>query len=187
MFFRYLILELCEGTLNDYFNGLDPNWDGNKYMGPVPADADALYQLADGLNYIHENMLVHRNINARNILISSPSASNDPVLLKIADFGFSKSTNDRGSFSIGNKSNGSINHVTAAPELLQEGRERADQMSDIFSMGCMFFTYLTKGKHIFLKDGDANPYAIPINILNGNYWLQGEALGLLVTYIFTKN
>lgn len=175
-----MVLERCDGTLYDYFNALNPEWSGNKYCGPIPEDADALYQMADGLRYIHENNFVHRDIEPGNILISSSSSTN--VLLKISDFGFCKATNRSGSYSFGNSIMQVINNITTAPELLKAAarntKTRANQMSDVFSLGCVFFSYLTRGKHLFMSDGDTSLYDIPKNILDGtrdeNYYLQGR-------------
>ncbi len=168
---RYLILEWCNGTLHDYFTG--------KYDGPVPRDADALYQLAHGLDYIHERRFVHRDIKSDNILILSKDANN-PVLLKISDFGFCKPTNGNGSYSTGNNSAPKLNQVTTAPEMLKDDTRRANQKSDIFSLGCVFFNFLTKGQNLFLtREDENNSYAIPLNITKGKYWLEG----LIFNYI----
>jgi len=174
---RYLVLEKCEGTLQQYFDTLkagssqeieDDNHK-NKYQGPKPPnDVEALRQLASGLIYIHNQKFVHRDLKSDNILISSFGD------LKISDFGFCKPTNGSGSFSIG-RSKQKINNVTSAPELLQ-GRaraERANQKCDIFSLGCVFFTFLTRGSHLFQETDDQNAHIIPTNILKGHYWLKG--------------
>ncbi|KAI9551110.1 hypothetical protein GHT06_004038 [Daphnia sinensis] len=61
--FTYLVLELCAGTLTDFCGG--------KYNGlMLPPDELVLYQIANGLNYIHSRDLVHRDVKPDNILIS---------------------------------------------------------------------------------------------------------------------
>ena len=163
--YRYLILEWCNGTLHDYFTG--------KYDRSVPEDTDALYQLAHGLDYIHKRRFVHRDIKSDNILILFDEVTNGPVLLKISDFGFCKPTNGNGSFSTGNNSAPKFNQVTTAPEIMPDTR-RANQKSDIFSLGCVFFNFLTKGQNLFLtKEDENNSYAIPLNITKGKYWIEG--------------
>ena len=100
--------------------------------------------------------------------------------LKISDFGFCKQTNGSGSFSIGIMSQQKINYVTSAPELLEGKAERANQMSDIFSLGCLFFTFLTRGSHLFQETDDQNAHIIPTNILEGRYWLEGGYMILII-------
>ena len=62
-----------------------------------------------------------------------------------------------------------------APEILKlsdketEGRERVQVTSDIFSMGCLFYGFLTKGKHPF-----GSGFAIPVNILSSQFNLSGN-------------
>ena len=58
-----------------------------------------MYQLAIGLEHIHEQGLVHRDLKPENVLIWV-SPKNGEVLMKWADFGLSKSVNERGTFSM---------------------------------------------------------------------------------------
>ena len=144
---RYIVLELCAGTLQDVCN--------KEYKGPplpaLPPDATVLHQIACGVNYIHSKELVHRDIKPANILISLT----DPVVIKIADFDHTKPTTI----------NGSCSHSTAgtprwypaecftnAPQNLRKiknGKRRDSIKRDIFSTGLVFFYYLTRGHHLF--------------------------------------
>ena len=134
------MLELCAGTLEEFVNG--------KYKGPMPTDAQILYQIACGLNYIHLMKLVHRDIKPENILISIT----DPVRMKIADFGLSKDTNTRGTFTVSGIK-GTLNWI--APECFpsqdseEDVEKRGSVKSDIFSAGCVFFYFATRGIHLF--------------------------------------
>ena len=138
------MLELCAGTLEEFVNG--------KYKGPMPTDAQILYQIACGLNYIHSKKLVHRDIKPENILISLT----DPVRMKIADFGLSKHTSDRGTFAVSGI-RGTRDWI--APECFppqnseEEIGKRGSVKSDIFSTGCVFFYFVTRGIHLF-GEGD---------------------------------
>ena len=101
-----MILELCDATVEDYCSG--------KYKGEIPPDPNALYQMADGLDYIHSNSLVHRDISTGNVLIKSTSSG---ALMKISDFGFCKPVSESGSFSMSQGYTGTKRFV--APELLR--------------------------------------------------------------------
>ena len=145
---RYIVLELCAGTLQDVCN--------KEYKGPplpaLPPDATVLHQIACGLSYIHSEHLAHRDIKPTNILISLT----DPVRMKIADFGHTKPTNLDGWFSY-SAGTGSICWVPAEcfTNALQNvpkdenGKRRDSIKRDIFSTGLVFFYYLTRGHHLF--------------------------------------
>jgi serine/threonine protein kinase len=142
----------------------------------MPPEPDALYQMADGLSYIHSRNLVHRDVSTGNVLI----AKNDHqvILLKISDFGFCKPASNTGSFSMSEGSKGTKKYV--APEMLKlmdqrSGGEkpRGNASSDIFSMGCLFFTYLTKGLHPF---SDGSIHTIPLNIIDNRQYLGSNSI-----------
>ena len=161
---RYLILELSLGTVEDYCNG--------KYTAVMPLEPDALYHMADGLSYIHSKNLVHRDVSTGNVLIAKNHEQ--VILLKFSDFGFCKPATDTGSFSISEGSKGTRKFV--APEMLKlmdlKGEKpRGNASSDIFSLGCLFFTYLTKGLHPF---SDGSVHRIPLNIIDNKQYLESN-------------
>ncbi|KAI9561049.1 hypothetical protein GHT06_012005 [Daphnia sinensis] len=158
--FKYLILERGLGTVNDYCE--------DKYNGKVPAEPAALYQMADGLSYIHGRGLVHRDISTGNVLFV---LCGDEVVMKIADFGFCKPASENGSFSMSEGAKGTRRFL--APELLRimgnrNEKPRGKITSDIFSLGCLFFVFLTKGIHPF---SDGSIHTISLNILGNNQFL----------------
>ncbi|KAI9561072.1 hypothetical protein GHT06_012028 [Daphnia sinensis] len=163
--FKYFYLEFCEATIGDYNKGT--------YTGPMPpSEADSLHQMASGLSYIHAMGQVHRDIKEDNVLIHISST------LKISDFGFSKPTTASGSYSLKSGIKGTQNYFS--PELLKLAEEqasfgilahqRSNISSDVFALGCVFFSYLTKGKHPF---ADARgSFFIPANVLEGKCKLE---------------
>ena len=138
------MLELCAGTLEQFIK--------EEYKGPMPPDEIVLYEIACGVAYIHSKKLVHRDIKPENILISLTDT--DPVMMKVSDFGLSKSVNSRGSYSVSGIKG---THNWMAPELLEladseeEITKRGSVQSDIFSTGCVFFYFATRGIHLFGK------------------------------------
>ena len=129
----------------------------------LPSVEIVLLQITCGVNYIHSKNLVHRDIKPENILISKKN----PVTIKIADYGLAKPTNLNGSFSQ-NEAVGTYNWI--APECLLDSEEdenrkkRGTVQSDVFSLGCVFFYYVTGKKHPFGK----NPGEINKNIPKNN-------------------
>ena len=143
---RYIVLELCAGTLEDVCD--------KEYNGPaLPPDEIVLHQIACGVAHIHSKELVHRDIKPANILISLT----DPVVIKIADFDHTKPTTKNGSFTY-SAGTGTMCWVpaecftNARPSLWKygnDGKRRDSIKRDIFSTGLVFFYYLTRGQHLF--------------------------------------
>ncbi|XP_046461319.1 uncharacterized protein LOC124207753 isoform X2 [Daphnia pulex] len=138
-----LVLELCAGTLKDYCN--------DNYNGPeLPSDGLVLYQITNGLNYIHSQGLVHRDVKPDNILISMTT----PIQIKLSDFGFVKKTSPQGSYTQ-SVLKGTLKWM--APEILEHWMNntspndlpRGTIQSDTFAAGCVFFFFLTRGRHPF--------------------------------------
>ncbi len=173
MDYRYFYLELCLATIGDYCKG--------KYAGPMPPEANSLHQMASGLAYIHSIGLVHRDIKEDNVLIYK--SAEDRIWLKISDFGLCKLTSASGSYSMRSGVKG--NQKFFSPELLQLAdqqarsfdsvvHQRSNVSSDVFALGCLFHSYLTKGKHPF--SDSRGSFFIPINILEGKFHLDGKRI-----------
>jgi serine/threonine-protein kinase/endoribonuclease IRE1 len=153
------VLELCDGTLTQCI--------AKEYKGPeLPPDGIVLYQIANGLHYIHSRNLVHRDVKPDNILISITT----PVQMKLSDFGLVKKISPQGTFT---QSGLKGTEKWMAPEILELLKLMEDDsnielphgtiQSDTFAAGCVFFYFLTRGKHPFGKS-----YQIMMNILNNN-------------------
>ncbi len=181
-------MELCIGTVRNYINCDDRLIDSK-----MPSDIEALCQMANGLDYIHSKNVVHRDIKPDNVLIS-PS-----YILKISDFGFSKPTAPTGSFSANSGPQGT--RIYYAPEYLQlednikltseeKKNIRANKSIDIFSLGCLFFSYLMrKGPYTHLyatpnKQYNNEGFAsdVTTNIRNGKKFLEEN--GIISTIVY---
>jgi serine/threonine protein kinase len=150
---RYFALELCEASMDKLFLQ-----DGHpqKCRRRMPPREDVLYQLAQGLKYIHEMGMIHRDIKPENVLIWV-NPKNDQVLMKWADFGLSKKVNERGTFTMSATIKGTLNWF--APEILKmiqhsEGstsssRQRGTVKSDVYAEGLVFGYFYLDGEHIF--------------------------------------
>lgn len=143
----------------------------------MPPEAQALNQMASGLDYIHQCLFVHRDIKPSNVLISTTDLSAWNVL-KISDFGFTKPVTERKSFSTSSFPKGTPTYM--APEYRklkdvtnqQERRTiRSDVSIDVFSLGCLFYTYITRGKHAFATPVKQDEYEIIFNMSNGKKYM----------------
>ncbi len=133
--------------------------DKNSAEPPLPQDTDVLLQLTEGLNYIHEKGFVHGNIKPENVLISWNPQQQDnrrPIAtFKWADFGLYKFESNR--MMTRGRDKWVEQQLWVAPEILKLMRDnenpeeclfsRTNAAADIWSTGCVFFCYLTQGKH----------------------------------------
>jgi serine/threonine protein kinase len=157
------VLELCDASLDRLFLKED---DPKKYSGPMPQTTEVLLQLAKGLEYIHQTGLVHRDIKPQNVLILLDTTTQQ-VVMKWADFGYSKRVNERGSFSMSGVK-GTYDYF--APEILKlldedsstdnEAKKRGTVKSDVFAEGLVFGYFLSGGVHPF----GSSSHQIPVNV-----------------------
>jgi len=164
---RFYAFELCTGSLDQVFLHED---DPQKYRGPpLPRHINVLLQLAEGLAYIHSKGLVHRDIKPANVLISISNTEPAVAILKWADFGLTKETDECGTYEMSGQ-RGTLYWM--APEILAyfnrkgpSGPNNFTYLTDVFSAGCLFFSVVTCGTHPF---GDSILTDVPPNILSNN-------------------
>ncbi|XP_038990796.1 serine/threonine-protein kinase ATG1c-like [Hibiscus syriacus] len=122
----HLVLEYCKGgDLSMYISR----------HGSVP-EATAkhfMQQLAAGLQVLHDNNLIHRDLKPQNLLLSANDSS---AVLKIADFGFARSLQPRG---LAETLCGSPLYM--APEIMQ--LQKYDAKADLWSVGAILFQLVT--------------------------------------------
>jgi len=131
-----------------------PETSYEKYERLLPSQKDVLIQLFEGLVYIHcDARLVHRDIKPGNVLISLPTQSSAKSVIKWSDFGLSKALQgSKMSYTPSDIYRGT--YYWMAPEIYKAGRGqnpnyRGTIKSDIFSVACVAFYFLSKGSHPF--------------------------------------
>ena len=96
-----------------------------------PTIKSIFLQCLKGVNYLHNNNILHRDIKSANVLIS------DKGEVKIGDFGLARKFNP----NIPQEKNRFTNNVVTlwyrAPEILL-GAKNYNFLSDVWSLGCMF-------------------------------------------------
>jgi len=147
-----LIMEYCsKGDLNDYLN--------MRKMKEKSA-LHFMYQILQGLQYLHSNNIVHRDIKPQNILIDKNN------VCKIADFGFARYKDQD---KLLETMCGSPLYM--APEIIKH--QHYSMKADIWSVGVVFYQMLTgqqplKSKNFYelskkIDNGDAS-ISIPLDI-----------------------
>lgn len=121
--YLYIILEFCEnGSLHNI----------SKRFGKFPENLVAVYisQVLQGLVYLHDQGVIHRDIKGANIL------TNKDGTVKLADFGVASST------TTGGVSNDAVvgSPYWMAPEVIEQSG--ATTASDIWSVGCLVIELL---------------------------------------------
>ena len=104
--------------------------------------ASIVYQILCGLDHLHQNNTIHRNLKPENIMIEKEEE--DAIVCKLMDFGFSSIMDPKGKITI---SMG--NPLYNAPEVLQ--KKSVDKKADIWSVGVIAYFLLT-GELLF--DGE---------------------------------
>ena len=125
---RCLIMEYVDGhNLRKHINDRDLS---------VPRMLELCIKLAQGLDFLHQNDIVHRDVKPENFLFTR-----DMAQVKIVDFGLSKSN---ASWRTRRLKAGGGTRRYMSPEQLS--KKRLDTRSDIFSFGITMYE-LFSGRH----------------------------------------
>ncbi|KAF8035096.1 hypothetical protein BT93_C1200 [Corymbia citriodora subsp. variegata] len=161
----YLALERCICSLDDLIqvhsdssnNSAFPSdpastddinlWRADGY--PSPCLLKLMRGMVSGLSNLHSLGIIHWDLKPQNILITKnpKNAKKRPLVAKLSDMGISRCLpNDK--YSLGYHSTGCRTLGWHAPELIKHGGSQKPAL-DLFSLGCVLFFCITRGKHPF--------------------------------------
>jgi len=143
-------------------------------MSPVSVAATLAQQVAEGLAYAHQRGVVHRDIKPANIMV----VANGPV--KITDFGIAR-MRGTGDLTQTGMLLGSPKYMS--PE--QVIGKRADQRSDIFSLGVILYEMLCGAAPFNGENVTALMYQI-VNFVPPSPSSVKEAVPEMLDYIVAK-
>lgn len=96
--------------------------------------SQCLSDIADALDYIHRQGVIHRDIKSSNVLLD------DTGKCYLADFGIARDVSESTQLTTTGSVLGTVDYV--APELFQPGH-KADDRSDLYSLGVLLFEMVT--------------------------------------------
>lgn len=134
----FIIMEFAEsGSLLDHMQR------HSESFLPEKEGRDCLFQVCKAVEYIHSKNIAHRDLKVENIFVKSCQYGN---IMKVGDFGYAKSA-DQLNTQVGTP-------CFLPPEILHQRGEYTIK-SDIWTLGCLFFSVLS-GSFPFHSDyGDS--------------------------------
>ncbi|GAU50997.1 hypothetical protein TSUD_186260, partial [Trifolium subterraneum] len=146
--FIYLALERCTCNLDDLIKGqMETGKDNTQYLWKENGYPSALLlklmrDIVSGVVHLHDLGIIHRDLKPQNVLINNERS----LCAKLSDMGISKLLLENMS-SLGHNATGGGSSGWQAPEQLDQGRQT--RAVDMFSLGCILFYCMTRGRHPF--------------------------------------
>lgn len=111
-------------------------------QGPLSLERtlDLLEQIGSAMSHSHRQGVIHRDLKSANIIVKS--AENGEDLVKVVDFGIAASLEENGQEARLTRTDALLGSpLYMSPEASRGGK--ADERSDIYSLGCIVFECLT--------------------------------------------
>ena len=150
-YFSYVVLELMEGNLEEFFDG---------YTIDTAEVTRLCKDVVMGLQFLHEQKILHRDLKPQNILYKV----HPKLCLKIADFGLSCTVDSKCTTVYGTVAG---TRCWIAPEVLKSKKHVLPisfaQASDVFSCGILLHYILSGQKHPFNPTDCANKSELEVS------------------------
>ncbi|MBL7960274.1 serine/threonine protein kinase [bacterium] len=123
----YIAMEYVDGKTLEHVIDNEPEL-------PVSRMIEIMIEICDGLSYAHKNGVVHRDIKPSNIILTNDGHA------KITDFGIAK---------VSTSNNTVVGTILGTPGYMSPEQitgKSVDHRTDIFSLGAVFYEFLTQHK-----------------------------------------
>ncbi len=138
----WLIMDFCDENLDKYFTDFKAECEN------FETKIDFMYQIADGLAYLHSKKIVHRNLKPSNILINTENCTTGDHLIKLADFTLSKFLDPYGQSSMNTELSPDL---YKAPEFYFPAHggkiPKYKKSVDVYAAGLIFLAMLQPMQH----------------------------------------
>lgn len=147
---RFIATELCLCSVEDLYRSRESvSRDTTKKILQALKTKDILFQATTGLDYLHRNHFVHRNVKPSSFLVKE--VSKDQYVVKITDFRLSRQLDPDKDLSGTIASEGWI-----APESTNKNQPVHSSL-DVFILAC-FFHYILTGEESGLGRNPQHPF-----------------------------
>jgi serine/threonine protein kinase len=154
-------MEKCDYSLSQFIT-LYPNL-------KIPLKIDLALQMNQGLLYLHDKNLIHKDVKPNNFLLKI--ITEDKWIIKLADLGFSKRLMDSSSKITSKLDCDALTWV--APELFRPPYHFFSA-SDVWASGCVIYFLFSKGKHPFDSQDKKKLTREKMNLIMAKYYDQTE-------------
>ena len=140
-------------TLRDYYETYRS--DGKSFT--LNQLLDMISQMAQGLNHLHQNRIIHHDFTNRNVLVHF-NPNDDSIVLKIADFGVSEFMDENGHGDSKNRELGTWNYMAPEQKASDESISISEKI-DCYAFGliCSILVYVG-------RPNDRVMYCLPNNL-----------------------
>ena len=132
-------MELCSTSLEDYIEDFVSDFEFVSYDDIK----HILTAVVTGLDFLHQQKLIHRDIKPQNILLKKPNeycTQIQEMIPKLTDFGISKLTSSKNAVTTNTAAMGSRGYM--APEVLMEQDDETMNFLTIESIHHKFTTFV---------------------------------------------
>jgi serine/threonine protein kinase len=141
-----IVSEWMQMDLRKYLDEFNKGGDGSPRGLPLFETVDIMLQIAQGMRYLHDGQMMHRDLKSKNVLVNVIPGPDSRVFssvlqVKVTDFGLAKLKTDNSRFT----TRGVGTTKWRAPEVFEDDNNpgKYKKSADVYSFAMVFFEVLT--------------------------------------------